>query len=164
MGTAPSTASTGKEDDQTVVSVGPYICTSTPGCAAAMRAASSTGIPSPPSSRRSRPASASVPSSASITAASEGVHWKWVTEWRRMRAAGRSSRTARSAWGRITTRKPRASVQSSSTTCMSKPMLAWASHVPGTRPPTHASIPANRLAALACVTCTALGRPVDPEV
>ncbi len=60
--------------------------------------------------------------------------------------------------------KPRASVQSSSSTWMSKEMRVTASQVPGMGPPTRSSIPAKKLTTLPCVTCTPLGLPVDPDV
>jgi hypothetical protein len=75
-----------------------------------------------------------------------------------------SPSAARSGSGCTTTLKPRASVQSSSSTWMSKLMRVSASQVPGIDPPTRPSIPAKKLTALPCVTCTPLGLPVEPEV
>ena len=66
-----------------------------------------------------------------------------------------------SSW--ITTLNPRASVQNSSSTEMSKEMLVTASHTPGCAP-MRWSMPAKKLATLRCSIITPLGRPVEPEV
>jgi hypothetical protein len=63
-----------------------------------------------------------------------------------------------------TTLKPRARVQSSSSTEMSNEMLVTASHTPGPSPPTRASIAAKKLVTFRWRTITPLGRPVEPEV
>ncbi len=150
--------------DQTVVSVGPYMLTRPSGSTARTCAARPAGSASPPRNMRSSPDSASAPDSAMTIAASDGVHCRCVTPCRRIERASAPSAPACSTSGCTTTRKPRASVQSSSSTWMSNPMRVTASHVPGTGPPTTPSIPAKNAAALACVTTTPLGRPVEPEV
>ena len=62
-----------------------------------------------------------------------------------------------------TSLNPRASVQNSSSTEMSKDSEVTASQVPGSVP-MRASIPAKKFATLRCSISTPLGRPVLPEV
>jgi hypothetical protein len=164
MATRSSPGATAWVVDQTVVSVGPYRFTRPPGTTPVIRAASAAGSGSPPSSTRCSPASAPGPDPATRTEASDGVHCRWVTAWRRISRASAPSPPACATSGCTTTRKPRTRVHSSSSTWMSKPMRVTASQVPGIVPPTRASIPAKKLVTLACVTCTPLGRPVEPEV
>lgn len=59
--------------------------------------------------------------------------------------------------------KPRASVQNSSSTEMSKERLVTASQVPGSVP-MRASMPVKKFETLRCSTITPLGRPVEPDV
>ena len=63
----------------------------------------------------------------------------------------------------MTTVKPRASVQNSSSTEMSKEMLVAASHTPGFVPNTW-SMAVKKLATLRCSIITPFGRPVEPDV
>ena len=63
-----------------------------------------------------------------------------------------------------TTLKPRASVQKSSSTEMSKERLVTASQTPGGSWPMRSSMPAKKFDTLRCSTITPLGRPVEPEV
>jgi len=62
-----------------------------------------------------------------------------------------------------TTLKPRASVQRSSSTEMSKEMLVTASQTPGVVP-SRSSMAAKKAATFLCSSITPLGRPVEPEV
>ena len=62
-----------------------------------------------------------------------------------------------------TTLNPRASVQNSSSTEMSKDSEVTASQMPGAVP-IRSSMPAKKLLTLRCSIITPLGRPVEPEV
>ncbi len=63
-----------------------------------------------------------------------------------------------------TTSKPRARVQSSSSTEMSKEMLVTASHLPGGSRSRRSSMAQKKLTTLRWVTTTPFGVPVEPEV
>ncbi|MCZ7669921.1 MAG: hypothetical protein M5U34_23455 [Chloroflexi bacterium] len=63
-----------------------------------------------------------------------------------------------------TTLKPRASVQNSSNTEISKERLVTASQVPGGSWGMRSSMPAKKLTTLPCCTMTPFGLPVEPEV
>ena len=60
--------------------------------------------------------------------------------------------------------KPRVSVQSSSSTEMSKERLVTASQTPAGSRPSRSSMPAKKLTTLRWPTITPFGLPVDPDV
>jgi hypothetical protein len=98
--------------------------------------------------------------------ARDGVHCRCVTPWRRI-CSGSEYREplCETHWPSSCkmTRKPRAIVQKSSKTEMSKLTLVTASHTPISVPMTE-SIAVKKLLTLRCVTRTPFGLPVEPEV